>query len=83
MRGTVRNMTLLQPPSGNYGMDLGEVAHVRAMQKHFAGLALKCPSGPCDGFLTEYEQISYNPFKGFIMCPKCESRLRVYQNTKE
>jgi hypothetical protein len=40
-----------------------------------------CPSSICDGFLSEYEQVSMDPFKAFLFCPECESRLRVHKVT--
>ncbi len=53
------------------------------MRSYFIGLQRPCPSNLCDGFLIEFEQESWNPFKAFLMCPKCESRLRVHKKNKE
>jgi len=64
-------------------MDLAELDVQHTMRAYFTGLKHPCPSGPCDGFLTEYEQESMEPFKAFIYCPDCESRLRVWKKDKE
>jgi len=54
-----------------------DFASVTDMQKYFTGIQKPCPSNLCDGFLTEYDQETWDPFKAFLVCPKCESRLRL------
>jgi hypothetical protein len=49
------------------------------LRTYFVGLQRPCPSNMCQGFLTEFDQEGWEPFKAFLMCPKCESRLRVYK----
>ena len=51
----------------------------RDMRKYFTGLQRPCPSNLCDGFLSEYDQVSWQPFKAFLVCPDCESRLRLHK----
>lgn len=60
-------------------MDVLDLAELKGVQSHFPGLKRPCPSNLCDGFLTEFEQVSQKPFKAFLVCPDCESRLRVYK----
>ena len=60
-------------------MDILDLTANKGMREHFLGLQRPCPSGLCDGFLTEYDQETWEPFKAFLLCPKCESRLRVHK----
>lgn len=60
-------------------MDPLDLKANRDMSAYFTGLAHPCPSNLCDGFLTEYDQESWEPFKAFLFCPDCESRLRLYK----
>lgn len=64
-------------------MDVQDLESVRSAEKYFVGLAHPCVSKYCDGFMTEYAQESWNPFKAFLLCPDCESRLRIYKKEKE
>lgn len=64
-------------------MDPLDLIANRDMAKYFVDLLVPCPSSLCDGFLSEYDEESFSqPFKAFIMCPKCESRLRIYKKEK-
>lgn len=63
-------------------MDALDLKSNQGMREYFVGLKHPCPSGLCDGVLEEYDQVSWEPFKAFIMCPKCESRLRLYKKEK-
>lgn len=58
-------------------MDINDLTANAEMRKHFVGLARPCPSSYCDGFLTEFDQVSMDPFKAFLECPECGSRLAV------
>ena len=58
-------------------MDVLDLSANRDMRKYFVGLQVPCPSAHCDGFLAEYDEESFSPFKAFLMCPECESRLRI------
>jgi len=58
-------------------MTLEDLEQNERMRSYFTGLAVPCPSRYCDGFLTEFDQVSMEPFKAFLVCPKCESRLAV------
>jgi hypothetical protein len=60
-------------------MDVLNLTANKDMRSYFTGLHRPCPSNLCDGFLTEYEQESWDPFKAFLYCPDCESRLRLYK----
>jgi len=63
-------------------MDVLDLSSNALVREHFVGLKRPCPSKLCDGFLEEYVQESWQPFKAFLMCPKCESRLRLYRKEK-
>jgi hypothetical protein len=63
-------------------MDTLDLAANKSAREYFVGLTLPCPSRLCDGFLDEYVQESWQPFKAFLMCPNCESRLRVWRKEK-
>lgn len=63
-------------------MDTLDLAANEGMRQYFVQLHLPCPSKLCDGFLTEYDQVSWSPFKAFLMCPECESRLRLYKKER-
>ena len=63
-------------------MDVLDLSANKDMRKYFVDLNVDCPSAHCDGKLTEYDQESFQPFKAFLMCPKCESRLRIYKMDK-
>jgi hypothetical protein len=64
-------------------MDVLDLRANRDMAKYFVDLLVPCPSSICDGFLTEYdEEAQGQGFKAFIMCPKCESRLRIWKKDK-
>jgi hypothetical protein len=52
------------------------------MRKYFTDMNVKCPSAHCDGYLTEYDEESFEPFKAFLLCPDCESRLRIHKLNK-
>jgi hypothetical protein len=52
------------------------------MRRYFTDLNVKCPSAHCDGHLTEYEEVGQSPFKAFLVCPLCESRLRITKKNK-
>lgn len=52
------------------------------MRKYFTDMNVKCPSAHCDGRLTEYEEVAFNPFKAFLVCPICESRLRIHKRNQ-
>jgi hypothetical protein len=56
-----------------------DLASRKGAEDYFTGLKRPCPSNLCDGFLTEFDVVAENPFKAFLMCPDCESRLRVYR----
>jgi hypothetical protein len=58
-------------------VDLKELEANQAMRAYFTGLARPCPASWCEGFLTEFEQVSMKPFKAFLVCPSCESRIAV------
>jgi hypothetical protein len=58
-------------------VDVLDLTANRDMRAYFAGLARPCPASWCDGFLTEFEQVSMKPFKAFLVCPACESRIAV------
>jgi len=60
---------------------LDQIAN-EGMRAHFSGLHLPCPSKYCDGFLSEYDQPNFKPFKAFLVCPDCESRLRIFKHDK-
>lgn len=64
-------------------MDILDLKANKDMRQYFAGLKRPCPSNYCDDFLTEYEQETWEPFKAFLVCPTCESRLRVHKRTTE
>lgn len=64
-------------------MDALDLSSNKEMRAYFTGLKVPCPSNLCDGFLTEYDQESWEPFKAFLMCPDCESRLRLYRKDKD
>lgn len=63
-------------------MDGLDLSANRDMRAYFVGLGVDCPSVHCDGKLTEYEETSFNPFKAFLVCPDCESRLRIHRLNK-
>jgi len=63
-------------------MDVLDLSANKDMRQYFAGLDVACPSSHCEGTLTEYEQESFEPFKAFLMCPDCESRLRISKRDK-
>lgn len=63
-------------------MDALDFVANRDMRKYFADLKVDCPSNHCDGTLTEYEQEGFKPFKAFLVCPLCESRLRISKLNK-
>jgi uncharacterized protein YlaI len=58
-------------------MDIADLNANHQMREYFAGLARPCPASWCDGFLTEFDQVSMKPFKAFLVCPACESRIAV------
>lgn len=64
-------------------MDKLDLKINKEMRSYFVGLQRPCPSNLCDGFLTEYDQESQEPFKAFLMCPLCESRLRLYKKVRD
>jgi hypothetical protein len=60
-------------------VDVLDLSANQQMRQYFVGLKVPCPSNLCDGFLEEYDQETFEPFKAFLMCPKCESRLRLHK----
>lgn len=63
-------------------MDVMDLSSLRGAETYFKGIKKPCPSGLCNDFLTEFVVESSDPFKAFLMCPSCESRLRVYKRDK-
>ena len=63
-------------------MDALDLESNLGARDYFTGIKHPCPSNLCEGFLTEYEQETWEPFKAFLMCPDCESRLRLYRKKK-
>lgn len=63
-------------------MDGLDLSANKDMRRYFEGLNVSCPSAHCDGRLTEYDQESFEPFKAFLVCPDCESRLRIFKTGK-
>lgn len=63
-------------------MDGVDLSANRNLRTYFVGLNVNCPSAHCAGKLTEYEQETWDPFKAFLMCPECESRLRIFRTDK-
>jgi len=63
-------------------MDALDLKAHRDMEKYFTGLQHPCPSNLCDGFLSEVDIVTMEPFKAFLFCPECESRLRLYKKEK-
>lgn len=62
-------------------MDAVDLKANRDMSAYFTGLSTPCPSNLCDGTLSEFDQESWEPFKAFLFCPKCESRLRLHKKS--
>lgn len=60
-------------------MDVLDVQTLQLLEKHFTGLLRPCPSTICGGTLSEFQVERVEPFKAFLWCPKCESRLRVWK----
>ena len=63
-------------------MDVLDLSANRDMRAYFVGLNVDCPSVHCDGKLSEYDEEAFNPFKAFLVCPECESRLRIHKADK-
>ena len=63
-------------------MDVLDLSANRDMRKYFVDLQVECPSRHCEARLTEYEEESFEPFKAFLVCPQCESRLRIHKAAK-
>lgn len=63
-------------------MDALDLSTNKDLRSYFEGLNVDCPSGPCPGKLSDYVQENWQPFKAFLYCPICESRLRVHQIDK-
>jgi hypothetical protein len=63
-------------------MDVLDLSSLTQARNYFEGIQRPCPSNLCDGFLSEFEVETQDPFKAFLMCPKCESRLRVHRREK-
>lgn len=60
-------------------MDRLDLLSNQGLRSYFVGLGVKCPSAHCDGTLDEYEQEAWEPFKAFLVCTTCESRLRIHK----
>lgn len=60
-------------------MDTLDRESLTGMTAYYTGLMIPCPSRVCKGNLTEVNIERMDPFKAFLMCPECESRLRLFK----